>query len=93
MSAFSNKSFTHYRCVEAALPFSAVAQRLQIGSGMPKYFNTEGRCKPDVHYMIKLDDRLARIRKLYVDQGKYFVNFCLMKRSSLRQWSESVVVL
>ena len=43
--------------------------------------------------MIKLDDRLAGIRKLYVDQGKYFVNFCLMKRSSLRQWSESVVVL
>ena len=31
MSAFSNKSFSHYRCVEAALPFSAVAQRLLIG--------------------------------------------------------------
>ncbi len=31
MSAFSNKSFSHYRCVEAALPFSAVAQRLRIG--------------------------------------------------------------
>ena len=28
MSAFSNKSFSHYRCVEEALPFSAVAQRL-----------------------------------------------------------------
>ena len=25
---YSNKSFSHYRCVEAALPFSAVAQRL-----------------------------------------------------------------
>ena len=27
----SNKSFSHYRCVEATLPFSAVAQRLKIG--------------------------------------------------------------
>ncbi|GFI10982.1 hypothetical protein IMSAGC007_03454 [Lachnospiraceae bacterium] len=29
MSALSNKSFSQYQCVEAALPFSAVAQRLQ----------------------------------------------------------------
>ena len=34
MSAFSNKSFSHYRCVEAALPFSAVAQRLRIEGGI-----------------------------------------------------------
>ena len=31
MRVLSNKSFSHYRCVEAALPFSAVAQRLLIG--------------------------------------------------------------
>ncbi len=31
MRVLSNKSFSHYRCAEAALPFSAVAQRLQIG--------------------------------------------------------------
>ena len=31
MSALSNKSFSHYRCTEATLPFSAVAQRLKIG--------------------------------------------------------------
>ena len=30
MRVLSNKSFSHYRCVEAALPFSAVAQRLRI---------------------------------------------------------------
>ncbi len=36
MSAFSNKSFSHYRCVEAALPFSAVAQRLLIGGTILK---------------------------------------------------------
>ena len=31
MSALSNESFSHYRCVEVTLPFSAVAQRLKIG--------------------------------------------------------------
>ena len=31
MSVFLNKSFSHNQCVEAALPFSAVAQRLLIG--------------------------------------------------------------
>ena len=36
MRFFSNKSFSHYRCVEAALPFSAVAQRLQIGGTILK---------------------------------------------------------
>lgn len=41
------------------------------GGKMQRYFNTEGRCKPDIHYMVRLDDRLARIRKLYVDRGKY----------------------
>ncbi len=30
MRVLSNKSFSDYRCVEAALPFSAVAQRLRI---------------------------------------------------------------
>ncbi len=40
---------------------------------MQRYFNTEGRCKPDTHYMVRLDDRLDKIKKLFVDQGKYFV--------------------
>ncbi len=38
-----------------------------------RYFNTEGRCKPDEHYMVGLGDRLDRIKKLFVDRGKYFV--------------------
>lgn len=38
-----------------------------------RYFNTEGRCKPDEHYMVGLEDRLDRIKKLFVDRGKYFV--------------------
>lgn len=40
---------------------------------MRKYFNTEGNCVPQKHYMVKLDDRLRRIKEQYVDQGKYFV--------------------
>lgn len=40
---------------------------------MTRYFNTEGCCKPDKHYMVCLDDRMAQIKKLYVDRGKYFV--------------------
>ncbi len=40
---------------------------------MAKYFNTEGSCKPKEHYMVKLDDRLARIKRLLVDREKYFV--------------------
>ena len=31
MSAFSNESFSHYQCVEATLPFSAIAQQFRIG--------------------------------------------------------------
>ncbi len=30
MSALSNESFSHYRCVEATLPFSAIAQQFYI---------------------------------------------------------------
>ena len=35
-----------------------------------RYFNTEGCCNPNVHYMVPLDDRLATIRELYVNRGK-----------------------
>ena len=38
-----------------------------------RYFNTEGACKPEEHYMVKLDDRIAQIKKLLVDRKKYFV--------------------
>ncbi|MDE7478438.1 MAG: ATP-binding protein, partial [Lachnospiraceae bacterium] len=40
---------------------------------MVKYFNTEGSCKPEEHYMVRLDDRLARIKSMLVDRNKYFV--------------------
>lgn len=40
---------------------------------MQRYFNTEGSCNPNEHYMVRLDERLDRIKKLFVDRGKYFV--------------------
>ena len=40
---------------------------------MVRYFNTEGLCLPREHYMVQLDDRLEKIKRLYVDRRKYFV--------------------
>lgn len=40
---------------------------------MRRYFNTEGLCKPNEHYMVRLDDRLEKIKSLFVDRGKYFI--------------------
>ncbi len=40
---------------------------------MRRYFNTEGVCSPNLHYMVCLDDRLRQIKERYVDKGKYFV--------------------
>ncbi len=40
---------------------------------MRRYFNTEGLCEPQEHYMVKLDDRLDDIKSFYVDRKKYFV--------------------
>ena len=40
---------------------------------MKRYFNTEGWCSPDRHYMVRLDERLDKIKRLYVDRGKYFI--------------------
>lgn len=38
-----------------------------------RYFNTEGLCRPEEHYMVRLDDRMEQIKKLLVDRKKYFV--------------------
>lgn len=40
---------------------------------MRRYFNTEGPCEPEIHYMVRLDDRLDRIKQCFIDRGKYFV--------------------
>lgn len=38
---------------------------------MEKYFNTQGVCYPEEHYMVNLDERLQEIKKL-IDRKKYF---------------------
>lgn len=38
-----------------------------------RYFNTEGLCNPEEHYMVRIDDRLEKIKRLLVDRKKYFV--------------------
>ena len=40
---------------------------------MRKYFNTEGVCIPEKHYMVPLDDRLRQIKEKYVERGSYFI--------------------
>lgn len=37
-----------------------------------KYFNTEGRCSPRLHYMVNLEPRLELIKKRYIMHGSYF---------------------
>lgn len=38
-----------------------------------RYFNTEGQCDPQLHYMVNLDKRLETIEKRYVKRGSYFI--------------------
>ncbi len=40
---------------------------------MRRYFNTEGACDPNIHYMVSLTERLGRIKERYVDRGRYFI--------------------
>ena len=40
---------------------------------MRRRFNVTGSCSPQRHYMIKLDDRLKKIKEEYVDEGSYFI--------------------
>ena len=40
---------------------------------MRRYFNTEGVCRLQIHYMVRLDERLKKIRSRYIERGSYFV--------------------
>ena len=40
---------------------------------MRRRFNVTGVCNPQKHYMVRLDDRLKKIRADYVEEGSYFV--------------------
>lgn len=52
---------------------------------MGKKFNVTGVCRPQMHYMVKLDSRLEEIRSM-VDEGKYF----LINRA--RQYGKSTML-
>ena len=38
---------------------------------MGKIFNVNGDCKPNLHYMVDISERLRKIKEL-VDRGEYF---------------------
>ena len=40
---------------------------------MRRHFNTEEQCEPEIHYMVKLDERVDRIKRFFIDRGKYFI--------------------
>lgn len=42
---------------------------------MQKYFNTQGPCNPQAHYMVNLEQRLCEIKNL-IDKNKYFSIHC-----------------
>lgn len=57
--------------------YDEITCRMYFMSGdivkMRRYFNTEGQCEADIHYMVNLDGRLRQIKEFLVDRGKYFV--------------------
>lgn len=40
---------------------------------MKRKFNITGACNPQRHYMVRLEDRLKKIKEDFVDEGSYFV--------------------
>lgn len=40
---------------------------------MKRRFNVTGSCSPQRHYMVRIDDRLKKIKEDFVDYGSYFV--------------------
>ena len=40
---------------------------------MKRKFNITGFCNPQRHYMVKIDNRVKKIKEDYVDYGSYFV--------------------
>lgn len=53
------------------IPADAVRSKVGNGNKKQRSFNTTGICNPDEHYMVDLNERLAKMRVL-VDEGRYF---------------------
>ncbi len=59
---------------------------------MPRFFNTSGPCRPDDHYMLPAEPRVAGLRRL-IDEKLYFVVHAprqVGKSTSLRALAESL---
>ena len=61
------------------IPFAKTSPAINLGV----MFGMLTECKPDIHYMIRLDSRLEQIRKRYVDRGKIFHWLWIILESSL----------
>lgn len=40
---------------------------------LKRRFNVTGSCIPEMHYMVRLDDRLKKIKENFIDYGSYFI--------------------
>lgn len=70
--------FLHIFSVESSFTGHSYDARMSViwlgqGGCRMRYFNTEGLCDPQIHYMVNLDKRLRAIRERYVEGGSYFV--------------------
>ena len=52
---------------------------------MEKYFNVSAVCRPELHYMVDITDRLRQIRAM-VDKGQYFTT------NRARQYGKTTVL-
>jgi len=66
-------SFTLNQCNDRIIVMTGNIRNDSRGRKIMRYFNTEGLCRPEEHYMVRLDDRLSQIKKRYIDRRKYFV--------------------
>lgn len=53
------------------IPEESIYAKLGTENKIYRTFNTTGICDPLLHYMVRLDQRLAQV-KVLVDEGKYF---------------------
>jgi hypothetical protein len=65
--ALISQSGTSDRCV-----YNKATQKLLSSTPMPKWFNTAGPCKADIHYMLSPTERLPELTQLIAQQN-YFV--------------------
>ena len=56
--------------IKVGIKEQSVSEDRQV-TELKKFFNVNGSCNPQIHYMIDLSERLSEIKKM-VDAGEYF---------------------